>query len=211
VELVHRPATELAALIAAGEVSAAEVRDAHLRRIDECGAINAFVAMAPWREPLPGPLSGVPFTVKDNTVLGEAAAALEEVGARVSEAAPPPGGHDLTVEVWRSYADEAIGYDLLRRWDAFRSAMLRFGERFDVMLSPVFPTPAPPHGEVPNLTSYTTPHSLTGWPAATVRCGTSAGGLPIGVQVIAQPWRDDVALSVAAALDAALGGYAVPA
>jgi amidase len=75
----------------------------------------------------------------------------------------------------------------------------------------VFPTPAPPHGEVPNDTSYTTPHSLTRWPAATIRCGTSADGLPIGVQVIAHPWRDDVALAAASALEAALGGYAVPA
>ena len=77
--------------------------------------------------------------------------------------------------------------------------MRRFGERFDVILSPVFPTAAPPHGEIENLTSYTTPHNLTGWPAATVRCGTSADGLPIGVQVAAHPWRDDVALGARAA------------
>jgi amidase len=56
-------------------------------------------------------------------------------------------------------------------------------------------------------TSFTTPHSLTGWPAATVRCGTSAGGLPIGLQVVAHPWRDDVALAAARALEAALGGW----
>jgi amidase len=56
------------------------------------------------------------------------------------------------------------------------------------------------------LSSYTTSHSLTGWPAATVRCGTSSDGLPIGVQVAAHPWRDDVAL----ALETALGGYSEP-
>ena len=88
--------------------------------------------------------------------------------------------------------------------------MRRFGERFDVILSPVFPTAAPPHGQVENLTSYTTPHNLSGWPAATVRCGTSADGLPIGMQVAAHPWRDDVALACAAALEAALGGYVPP-
>jgi amidase len=144
-------------------------------------------------------------------VLSSAAAALVEAGARVEHATPPAGGHELTVQVWNSYGDEAIGYDLLRRWDAFRAAMLAFGEAFDVILSPVFPTPAPPHGEVPNETSYTTPHNLSGWPAATVRCGTSWDGLPIGVQVIAHPWRDDVALAVAAALEGALGGYVIPA
>ena len=67
----------------------------------------------------------------------------------------------------------------------------------------MFPTPAPPHGEIANLDhAYTTSHKLTGWPAATVRCGTSADGLPIGVQVAAHPWRDDIALAAAGALEA---------
>jgi len=34
-----------------------------------------------------------------------------------------------------------------------------------------------------------------------VRAGTSSGGLPIGVQVIAAPWREDVALRIAHALE----------
>ena len=88
--------------------------------------------------------------------------------------------------------------------------MRHFGERFDVILSPVFPTAAPLHGEVENLTSYTTPHNLTGWPAATVRCGTSGDGLPIGIQVVAHPWRDELALAAALALERALGGYQPP-
>jgi amidase len=145
-------------------------------------------------------------------VLGVGAAALREAGAVVSEAGPPRGGHDLTIEVWRSYADETGLYRLLRRWDAFRTEMLAFGERFDLLLSPVFAGPAPVHGtlsgaETVDPTSFTTPHSLTGWPAATVRCGTSSDGLPIGLQLVAKPWREDVALAAAAVLEAALGGW----
>jgi amidase len=145
-------------------------------------------------------------------VLAAGAAALREAGAVVSDAAPPGGGHDLTIEVWRSYGDEAGLYRLLRRWDAFRTEMLAFGERFDVLLSPVFAGPAPPHGALSGAggvdpTSVTAPHSLTGWPAATVRCGTSSDGLPIGLQVVAHPWREDVALGAAAVLEAALGGW----
>jgi amidase len=143
-------------------------------------------------------------------VLALAAAALEDAEALVEEAAPPGGGHALTIEVWSSYGDGAIAYDLLRRWDAYREAMLGFGEGFDLILSPVFPSAAPRHGEIANLTSYTTSHSLTGWPAATVRCGTSSEGLPIGVQVAAHPWRDDIALAAALALETALGGYSEP-
>ena len=143
-------------------------------------------------------------------VVALAAEALRDAEAIVEEAAPPGGGHALTIEVWASYGVEAISYDLLRRWDAYREAMLGFGEGFDLLLSPVFPSAAPRHGEIENLTSYTTSHSLTGWPAATVRCGTSADGLPIGVQVAAHPWRDDIALAAALALETALGGYSEP-
>ena len=120
--------------------------------------------------------------------------------------------------MWRSYgAGVSAGelYEILRRWDAFRSEMLAWGERFDVIVCPVFAGPAPRHGEtaVPgelDPTSYTTPSSLTGWPSATVRCGTSPEGLPLDVQLIAKPWRDDVALAVAFELERALGGWEAP-
>ena len=152
-------------------------------------------------------------------VLDAAAAALREAGATVEEATPPSGGHDITIEVWRSYGGEldSLGlYRLLRRWDAYRTAMLAWGEGYDLLLSPVFGGPAPPHGALANHegvdpTGFTTPHSLTGWPAATVRCGSSPEGLPIGMQLVARPWRDDVALAAAAALERALGGWRPPA
>jgi len=38
---------------------------------------------------------------------------------------------------------------------------------------------------------------VTEWPSAVVRGGTSPQSLPIGVQVVARPWREDVALYVA--------------
>jgi amidase len=34
-------------------------------------------------------------------------------------------------------------------------------------------------------------------PSAVVRAGTSDEGIPIGVQVVANPWREDVALAAA--------------
>lgn len=125
----------------------------------------------------------------------------------------PEGGHAITVAIWESYGAGAITYDTLRRWDALRADWRRFGERFDVILSPVFPTPAPLHGELASArdrTHYTNVFNLTGWPAATVRCGTGAGGLPIGVQVAARPWEDEVALAAAGVLERALGGYVAP-
>jgi amidase len=44
-------------------------------------------------------------------------------------------------------------------------------------------------------------HNLTGWPAAVVRCGTSKEGLPIGVQIAANPWREDITLAIARVLE----------
>ena len=58
---------------------------------------------------------------------------------------------------------------------------------------------------------YTLPSSLVGLPAAVVRAGASAAGLPIGVQIIAKPWREDVALALAAVVERELGGYQAPA
>ncbi|HEU5020844.1 MAG TPA: amidase family protein, partial [Bryobacteraceae bacterium] len=98
------------------------------------------------------------------------------------------------------------------RLDRFRRDHYRFLNDFDVVLSPVSFSPAVPHGtsiadDVFPGYSYTMTHNLTGWPAAVVRCGQSSDGLPIGVQVAAAPWREDVALTVAEHLESACGGW----
>lgn len=102
---------------------------------------------------------------------------------------------------------------LVARWDQFRSRMLAFMENHDIILSPVCAFPEMAHGStydrLPNF-SYTMTHNLTGWPAAVVRAGTAPGGLPIGVQIAARPWREDEALAVARHLEAALGGWRPP-
>ncbi|HTW66226.1 MAG TPA: amidase [Bryobacteraceae bacterium] len=96
--------------------------------------------------------------------------------------------------------------------DRFRARMFAFLEDYDVILSPVCAQAALPHGSsIDEQTfrgfSYTMTHNLTGWPAAVVRCGQTAAGLPIGVQIAAHPWREDVALRLAAQLEAACGGW----
>jgi amidase len=93
--------------------------------------------------------------------------------------------------------------------------MSAFFTNFDVILSPVAAFPALPHGHsvedqvFPGF-SYTMTHNLTGWPAAVVRCGQTAEGLPIGVQIAAAPWREDIVLSVAKILEERFGGWSAP-
>lgn len=100
---------------------------------------------------------------------------------------------------------------LFATWNIYRSRMLAYMENYDLILCPVSAGPATLHQaeEHPDF-SYVTPYNLTGWPGAVVRAGTSPEGLPIGVQIIAQPWREDVALAAARHLERVLGGWQRP-
>src|SRR5581483_7328871 len=103
---------------------------------------------------------------------------------------------------------------LLARISLWRSQMLSFFAKYDVILAPVNAFPAPKHGgtlDVLPSFSYTAAYNLTGWPGAVVRCGTSSEGMPIGVQAIAGPWHEDVALAVIAHLETVFGGWQKPA
>lgn len=96
--------------------------------------------------------------------------------------------------------------------DQMRASMEPYLTLNDVILSPVSSSPAVPHGtSIEEKTfrgfSYTMTHNLTGWPAAVVRCGTSSTGLPIGVQIAAAPWREDIVLAVARRLEEIFGGW----
>jgi amidase len=102
---------------------------------------------------------------------------------------------------------------LVGRWDSFRSRMLAFMENWDAILCPVAPFAGMKHGSTYDILdsfSYTMTFNLTGWPAAAVRAGWMPGGLPIGVQIAACPWREDVALAIAHVIETALGGFQPP-
>jgi amidase len=104
---------------------------------------------------------------------------------------------------------------LARYWaelDAYRAEMTRFLRHYDAILCPAYIHAALPHGESvrdDNFRgfSHTMAFNVAGWPAVVVRCGESATGLPIAVQVAAAPWREDVALRVALWLEGAFGGW----
>ncbi|MDM0111476.1 AtzE family amidohydrolase [Variovorax sp. J22R133] len=100
----------------------------------------------------------------------------------------------------------------------YAEAVARVFEHFDILLAAATPCPATPIGaewfEIngqrlpvrPNMGVLTQPISCIGLPVVAVPVWGSAqapSALPIGVQVIAAPWREDLALRVAAALEAA--------
>jgi AtzE family amidohydrolase len=95
----------------------------------------------------------------------------------------------------------------VRRWFALRAAELF--ENVDVLLAPATPCAATPIGtewiEIngqrwparPSMGLLTQPISCIGLPVCAVPVWGAHASLPIGVQVIAAPWREDLALRVA--------------
>ncbi len=98
-----------------------------------------------------------------------------------------------------------------RRW--YQAEMRRLFDAVDIILAPATPCAAPAVDQqtmvidgqtVPvraSLGIFTQPISFIGLPVAAVPL-KSAGGLPVGVQVIAAPWAEEKALRVAAELEA---------
>ncbi|WP_017716086.1 amidase [Kamptonema formosum] len=96
--------------------------------------------------------------------------------------------------------------------------------QWDVWLCPVAMTPAFTHrakGEavevegrkVPYLMAsgaYTAPFALTGHPVAVIPIGRTKDGLPIGMQIVGQRWREMQLLAVAKQLSAAIGDFQHP-
>lgn len=104
--------------------------------------------------------------------------------------------------------------------DLAKSRMLDWMKNYDVFVCPTSGKPAQPidqdnpggGGSGPGSGwPYTGAFNSTGWPSVVVRCGASADGkLPIGLQVVAAPWREDLCIAVAAFLESQSGGWKKP-
>ena len=81
---------------------------------------------------------------------------------------------------------------------------------FDVLVMPTVPAIAPPLADFARhlmlLSRNAIPWSLTGFPAVSVPCGWSEG-LPVGVQVVAAPWREDLLVTVGCAVERCRTGW----
>ena len=192
--------------------------------------------LADWRAVAVGSLrvafythhAGAEPTPETDETCRQAARLLAGICASVEEVVPPriEEAYPITLQYWQrpeSASAETWVRDgevkltseeveaHLWAWDRFRRAMIGFMARYDVILTPAVEQPATAHGAPGGGVLYTLPYSLTGWPCVVVRAGTAPGGLPIGVQVVARPWRDDVALAVAQQIERELGGWQPPA
>ena len=103
---------------------------------------------------------------------------------------------------------EVSGVDVARalaEMRAWRALLLRQFGNVDLLLTPTTIEAAPEIAgsnmleTTARLTRFTYPWSLAGLPAISVPCGHDAAGLPVGMQLIAAPWRDDTLLTAAVA------------
>jgi amidase len=120
-------------------------------------------------------------------------------------------------------AEPLSANSLLSAWaelDVLRSKTLQEMREYPVLLCPAASVPAFRHGQRDWMIDGQRVEYLDAWrytqwfnalaaPAAIVPVGGSREGLPIGVQIAARPFDDEVALGVASIVDAAFG-YRVP-
>lgn len=116
-------------------------------------------------------------------------------------------------------AEPLTATQLLSAWaqcDLVRGKLLEEMRRFPILLLPVCAVPAFKHGEREwvvdgqrvrylDAMCYTQWFNLLGAPAAVVPVGSSADGLPIGIQIAGRPFEDELVLTVAACVERAFG------
>jgi len=106
-------------------------------------------------------------------------------------------------------AVDYLGADLQRT--ALGRTMGAFHETYDLLLTPMMPVPALPVGEDLNDPSdehwvdwspFSYPFNMTRQPAASIPCGLTSGGLPIGLQIVGRLHDDSRVLRAARAFEA---------
>jgi aspartyl-tRNA(Asn)/glutamyl-tRNA(Gln) amidotransferase subunit A len=99
-----------------------------------------------------------------------------------------------------------------RELDAARRSIRSIFADVDVLVTPTTPMPAPAITELKaspdalrpaelRLLRNTRPFNVWGLPAISVPCGFTQSGLPIGLQIVGAPWREDTVLQLAYAYE----------
>jgi fatty acid amide hydrolase len=169
------------------------------------------------------------FGQRSRPVLAVLRALLAAVGQRGSSDKLRTFGHADTAHYWNLVEQQ---FDYRERF--VRAMDGDDGGPFDVVLGPPCAVPAYTHGAARDLGllgSYSLLANLLGFPAGVVpvtrvradegterppsrdmveaaarRVEQNAAGLPLGVQILARPWREDVALAAMRAIEAGASG-----
>jgi Asp-tRNA(Asn)/Glu-tRNA(Gln) amidotransferase A subunit family amidase len=230
----YAAAVEMAAAIRQKTISATELLDVTLRRIDRHNpSINAIVwqcreeararaqqadrALEKGR-PV-GPLHGVPVTIKE---------AFAYRGSPSTWGLPPLKS---TVSPRTAIAVERLetaGAIVVGKTNVPAMAWQQYFESHDVFLLPGSFTAAFPHDQsepmgaraietpegkrpyVQDVPYWISTATLAGLPATVAPVGATDAGLPVGIQVVAPMWEDSTSIEFAALLSDVIGGFKAP-
>ncbi|MGV3493733.1 MAG: amidase [Ramlibacter sp.] len=136
--------------------------------------------------------------------------------SHVDMRALPPEAKARVLPYIQQWADSAAGmtgeavYRAFHQFHATRVTTVNACRHFDYVLSPVSPVPAFP-AELPSPTNdpmrplehigFTVPFNMSEQPAASINCGYTSGGLPIGLQIAGKRFDDLGVLQVARAFE----------
>jgi amidase len=98
----------------------------------------------------------------------------------------------------------------LRHCRRFRRECEGWLQAFDALLMPTAPAPAPRGLESTGDASFCSPWSYAGLPAIALPSGVAANGLPLGIQLVAAPWREAELLATAGWVEQLLAFDGVP-
>jgi len=97
----------------------------------------------------------------------------------------------------------------LRIRSQFRRELQPLLNRYDVLLTPTTPAPAP-EGMATGDPQFQIAWSLSGLPSITVPCGLTTSGLPLGIQLVSRNYTEASLLSAAAWCEDILGRASAP-
>jgi aspartyl-tRNA(Asn)/glutamyl-tRNA(Gln) amidotransferase subunit A len=130
----------------------------------------------------------------------------------------PRERHELLDPRFRLLAEQGLSVGL-EAYCAGAMARVHLAEKlqlfhrdYDLLVTPVLPTAPPPvttpyhsaaYDRWRDAVPYTLPFNLTGQPAASIPCGLTPDGLPVGVQIAGARFADALVLRAACALEQA--------
>jgi aspartyl-tRNA(Asn)/glutamyl-tRNA(Gln) amidotransferase subunit A len=139
------------------------------------------------------------------------AASLVDAFPAEDRARMDPGLLEIAAEGGRLTLEDYMG--AIKARAALGQQMRLFHERYDLLLTPTLPIPAFEAGrEVPEGSGmrrwiewapFSNPFNLTQQPAASVPCGLTRAGLPVGLQIVGPMHDDALVLRAARAFEAA--------
>jgi amidase len=148
-------------------------------------------------------------------MLASLRADLADVADRIGR---PVTADDMEASTWASY-EAGAGFDAdgyvraltkMQAWSR-RAIAWWFDDGFDMLLTPTTAEPPPLLGDLTDPATggsrllpfaiFAAPFNVTGQPAMSLPLSMSAGGLPVGVQLVAAPYREDLLIRLAAQVE----------